>query len=52
MALVRVLLAPTVSGDDAGDRFCAPLPSSPHFSGACPEKRLDEFTKIRPFLHF
>jgi hypothetical protein len=26
MALVRALLAPTVSGDDAGERFCAPLP--------------------------
>ncbi len=25
MALVRALLAPTASGDDAGERFCAPL---------------------------
>jgi len=38
MALVRALLAPTASGDGAGQRFCAPLPPSPHFSGACPEK--------------
>ena len=29
MALVRALLAPTVSGDGAGERFCAPLPPSP-----------------------
>ena len=28
MALVRALLAPTASGDGAGDRFCAPLPPS------------------------
>ncbi len=34
MALVRALLAPTASGDGAGERFCAPLPPSPHFSGA------------------
>jgi len=46
MALVRALLAPTASGDGAGERFCAPLPPSPHFSGACPENH--EF----PFLHF
>ena len=51
MALVRVLLAPTASGDGAGERFCAPLPPSPHFSGACP-KDFAEFPKIRPFLHF
>ena len=38
MALVRALLVPTASGDGAGERFCAPLPPSPHFSGACPEK--------------
>ena len=38
MALVRALLAPTASGDGAGERFCAPLPPSPHFSVACPEK--------------
>ncbi len=31
MALVRALLAPTASGDGAGERFCAPLPPSPHF---------------------
>ena len=37
MALVRALLAPTASGDDAGERFCAPLPPSPHFSSACSE---------------
>ena len=42
MALVRALLAPTASGDGAGERFCAPLPPSPHFSGALSE-RLDEF---------
>ncbi len=47
MALVRVLLAPTASGDGAGKRFCAPLPPSPHFSRTC-KKRLNEF----PFLHF
>ena len=28
-ALVRALLAPTTSGDGAGERFCAPLPPSP-----------------------
>ena len=44
MALVRALLAPTASGDGAGERFCAPLPPSPHFSGACP--------KNSPFFHF
>jgi hypothetical protein len=34
MALVRALLAPTVSGDDAGECFCAPLPPSfPESSG-------------------
>jgi hypothetical protein len=49
MALVRASLAPTASGDDAGERFCAPLPPSAHFSGACPEKTY-EFPKIRPFL--
>jgi hypothetical protein len=32
---VRALLAPTASGDGAGEPFCAPLPPSPHFSGAC-----------------
>jgi hypothetical protein len=37
MALVRALSAPTASGDGAGEPFCAPLPPSPHFSGACPE---------------
>jgi hypothetical protein len=42
MALVHALLAPTASGDGAGERFCAPLPPSPHFSGAC-QVRLDEF---------
>ena len=45
MALVRALLAPTASGDGAGERFCAPLPPSPHFSEHV------EFPKIRPFLH-
>ncbi len=29
MAFVRALLAPTASGDGAGERFCAPLPPSP-----------------------
>ncbi len=38
MTLVRALFAPTASGDDAGERFCVPLPPSTHFSGACPEK--------------
>ena len=48
MALVRALLAPTASGDGAGERFCAPLPPSPHFSGACPEKtgRISENSSI------
>ncbi len=45
MALVRALLAPTASGDGAGERFCAPLPPLPHFSF---HQRLYEF----PFLHF
>jgi hypothetical protein len=39
MALVRAFLAPTVSDDGAGARFCTPLPPSPHFSAACPELR-------------
>ncbi len=38
MSLVRALLTPTASGDGAGKLFCAPLPPSPHFYGACPEK--------------
>jgi hypothetical protein len=42
MALVRALLAPTESGDGAGERFCAPLPPSPHFSGAY-VRETDEF---------
>jgi hypothetical protein len=46
MALVRALLtAPTASGDGDVERFCAPLPPAPHFSGACPEK-------ARKFVHF
>jgi hypothetical protein len=44
MALVRALLAPTASDDGAGERFCASLPPSPHFSGAC-QTRLEEFPK-------
>jgi hypothetical protein len=53
MALVRALLAPTASGDGAGERFCAPLPSSPHFSGAVREDFTNFFfLKIRLFLHF
>jgi hypothetical protein len=32
------ILPPTVSDDDTGTLFCTPLPSSPHFSVACPEK--------------
>jgi hypothetical protein len=53
MALVRVLFAPTVSGDGDGERFWASLPPSPHFSGAstektwrisCPEKTLKSKT--------
>jgi hypothetical protein len=47
MALVRALLAPTASGDGAGERFCTPLPPSSHFSGAC-QLRLEEFL----FLYF
>jgi hypothetical protein len=42
------LLAPTASGDGAGERFCAPLPPSSHFSGACPE----DLTNFRKFVHF
>ncbi len=42
MSLVHALLAPTASGDGAGERFCAPLPPSPHFSGTSQEG-LDEF---------
>ena len=45
MALVRALLAPTASGDGAGERFCASLPPSSHFSGAC-QTRLEEFSSI------
>jgi hypothetical protein len=34
------LLAPTASGDGAGERFCAPLPpSSPRFRGIALKKR-------------
>ena len=51
MALVRALLAPTASGDGAGARFCAPLPPSPHFSAACPEKTAN-FLKIQFFFFF
>jgi hypothetical protein len=40
MALVRALLAPTVSGDGAGERFCAPLPPSPHFFRSMSSKDL------------
>ena len=48
MALVRALLAPTASGDGAGERFCAPLPPPPHFPGACPQKtyRISENSSI------
>ena len=49
MALVRALLAPTASGDGAGERFCAPLPPSPHFVAACPEKTR-EFPKNPVFF--
>jgi hypothetical protein len=49
MALVRALLTPTASGDDAGERFCASLPPSPHFSGPC-QTRLEEFAK--KIVHF
>ena len=54
MALVRALLAPTASGDGAGERFCAPLPPSPHFSGACQKDLTNFFFFARkfPFLHF
>jgi hypothetical protein len=38
MTLVRAFLVPTASGEGDGARFCTPLPSSPHFSAACPEK--------------
>jgi hypothetical protein len=43
MALVRALLAPTASGDGAGERFCAPLPAA--FASLFPSmlQRLDEF---------
>ena len=49
MALVRALLAPTASGDDAGARFCASLPPSPDFVAACPEKTR-EFPKNPVFF--
>jgi hypothetical protein len=49
MALVHAFLAPTASGDGAGARYCAPLPPSPHFSAACPE-RLANFLKIQFFF--
>jgi hypothetical protein len=43
MALVHALLAPTASGDDAGERFCVSLPTSyPHFRGIVLQT-LDEF---------
>ena len=56
MALVRALLAPTASGDGAGERFCAPLPPSPpsfppHFLGIA-LKTLDEFPENPFFLPF
>ncbi len=42
MPLVRALLAPTASGDGAGERFCTPLPPSSHFSTrVSPKKKLD-----------
>jgi hypothetical protein len=39
------------SSDGAGARFCAPLPPSPHFSAACPEKtgRISEYNFFSPF---
>jgi hypothetical protein len=43
MTLVRALLAPTASGDDAGERFCAPLPPSPPRFRGIALKTLDEF---------
>jgi hypothetical protein len=45
MVLVRALLVPTTSGDGAGERFCASLPPSPHFSGSLRK----DFTN---FVHF
>jgi hypothetical protein len=43
MALVRALLAPTTSGDGAGEGFCAPLPPSPpRFRGITLIKTIDE----------
>jgi len=52
MALVRALLAPTASGDGAGERFCAPLPPSPHFSGACQKDFTNFFLFSRKCVHF
>ena len=49
MALVRAFSAPTASGDGAGARFCTPLPPSPHFAAACPEKTC-EFPKNPVFF--
>ncbi len=43
MALVSALLAPTASGDVAGERFCAPLPPSPHLSPNIFEKDCTNF---------
>jgi hypothetical protein len=51
MALVRALLAPTASGDGAGERSCASLPPSPHFPGAC-QTRLEELKKSSIFTLF
>jgi hypothetical protein len=52
MALVRALLAPTASGDGAGEPFCAPLPPSPHFSEMSDmEVQGFDFIKGSTFFH-
>ncbi len=50
MALVRALLAPTVSGDGAGERFCTSLPPSPPRFRGIALKTLDEFQFFLPFF--
>jgi hypothetical protein len=52
MALVRALLSPTVSGDGAGERFCAPLPPSPPRFRGIALKTLDEFQESQFFFTF
>jgi hypothetical protein len=52
MTLVRALLAPTASGDGAGERFCAPLPPSPPRFRDITLKTLTNFRKSTFFNLF